>query len=185
MVHRGEVTSARYVDARKLGRLVAVAEDLPAWRALGPDPLVDGLEARVLAEALSRRRRAVKEALMDQTLVAGIGNIVATEALWRARLDPRSRTDLLTPVHARVLARALRAVLMESILRQTKELQYVHDAGGKNPFRVYGRAGSPCPRCRTTLRAHGACRSRDDVVPGMPGAPRRSGEGSREASGEG
>jgi len=150
---RGAPASARYVDARRLGRLVVARGDIRAWRELGPDLLVDGLDAPTLCAALSRRRRAVKEALMDQTLVAGVGNILATEALWLARLDPRSRTDALSRADVRAVARGLRVTIDRALARQPRgDRRYVNEGRVENPFRVYARAGTPCPRCGTTLR---------------------------------
>ena len=87
---RGRVLSARYTDPRRFGRFVTSATEIDAWRELGPDPLLEGIdEARVLA-LMKKRKRAVKEVLLDQSLLAGVGNILAIEALWWARLDPRT-----------------------------------------------------------------------------------------------
>jgi formamidopyrimidine-DNA glycosylase len=148
-----EGVSARYVDARRLGRLVVAREDLPAWKALGPDALVDGVNTRVLGRALARRSRTVKEALLDQTVLAGIGNILATEALWSARIDPRSRTKALSLRDVAAVARSLRAAIARGLaLQEGDGSSYVQDAGAENPFRIYGRAGEPCPRCRTALK---------------------------------
>src|SRR5437588_187249 len=80
--------------------------DIAPWRELGPDPLADGIDPRVLFDTLHARRRTIKEALLDQTVLAGIGNILAIEALWRARIHPRSRTNALSPAHVRALSRA-------------------------------------------------------------------------------
>jgi formamidopyrimidine-DNA glycosylase len=144
--------SARFVDPRRFGRLLARRRDVKAWEALGPDPLVDGLETHALARALAARRRTVKEALLDQRVVAGVGNILATEALWSARIDPRARTDRLSARQVAALARGLRAAIAHGLAQHAGDApSYVQDAGGDNPFRVYGRAGEPCPRCRATL----------------------------------
>src|SRR5579859_5867707 len=86
---RRKVTSARYTDPRRFGRFISTTEDIDAWRKLGPDPWLDGIdEPRVLA-VLEKRRRAIKEVLLDQSLLAGVGNILAIEALWNAKMDPR------------------------------------------------------------------------------------------------
>jgi formamidopyrimidine-DNA glycosylase len=148
-----EGASARYVDPRRLGRLVASRKDLPAWGELGPDALVDGVDARSLGTLLAKRSRTVKEALMDQTLLAGVGNILATDALWHARVDPRSRTDALSKAEVSATARGLRKAIAQGLaMQEGDEPSYVRDAGAPNPFRVYGRAGEPCPRCRTPLK---------------------------------
>ncbi|HEY8038240.1 MAG TPA: DNA-formamidopyrimidine glycosylase family protein [Polyangiaceae bacterium] len=151
-IDAGDV-SARYVDPRRFGKLVVARRDIPAWRQLGPDALEGGLDAGWLAGELARRSRTIKEALMDQGLLAGVGNILATEALWNARLDPRSRTDALSRTEVRAVARGLRAAIAHGLAMQDgDEAAYVQDAGAGNPFRVYGRAGEACTRCGVTLK---------------------------------
>jgi formamidopyrimidine-DNA glycosylase len=148
-----EGASARYVDPRRFGRLVVSRRELPAWSALGPDPLADGVDTGALGRALARRSRTVKEALMDQAVLAGVGNILATEALWSARIDPRSRTNALSPGEVSAVARGLRAAIVRGLaLQEGDEPSYVQDARAANPFRIYGRAGEPCPRCRTVMK---------------------------------
>jgi formamidopyrimidine-DNA glycosylase len=145
--------STRYVDPRRFGRLVVSRVDLPEWNALGPDPLVDGIDTRALGRALAKRSRTLKEALMDQGVLAGIGNILVTEALWSARLDPHSRTNALSPADVAAVARGLRAAIARGLaLQEGDDPSYVQDAGSENPFRIYGRAGEPCPRCRTAMK---------------------------------
>jgi formamidopyrimidine-DNA glycosylase len=138
----GSTTSVRYVDARRFGRLIAAREDIAEWRNLGTDPLAEGLSAEPLAASLAKSHRAVKEVLMDQTVLAGVGNIVATEALWRARIDPRSPSDSLTPADTRSIVRALQATIRNELR---------HKGEGEGRLRVYGRAGEPCPRCGQEL----------------------------------
>jgi formamidopyrimidine-DNA glycosylase len=143
----GRSASVRYVDSRRFGRLIVARDDIPEWRELGPDPLADGIQARRLADALGRRRRAVKEVLMDQSVLAGIGNILATEALWHARTDPRSRSDALSYADVKSIVRGLRTAIR-------RELRVGDTAGrreGSQAFSVYGRAGEPCPRCGSAL----------------------------------
>ncbi len=149
--------SVRYLDPRLFGRLLASphGEPLAAWDALGPDPLVDGIDARVLGATLARTRRSIKEALMDQSVLAGVGNIQAAEALWRARIHPQLAADRLArdPAAVRSLARAILASI-EFTLRDEAgpEITYVEEPGARNPFKVYGRAGEPCPRCSASLK---------------------------------
>ncbi len=143
----GQLRSLRYLDSRRFGRLIIADEDIPEWRALGPDPLVEGIEIERLSNALGRSRRAVKDAVMDQSILAGIGNILATEALWHARIDPRSASDALSRADLHDLARGL-----ETELR--RELSVRRRARGdewKDDFVVYGRMGQPCPRCGSRL----------------------------------
>jgi formamidopyrimidine-DNA glycosylase len=86
---------------------------------------------------------------MDQAVLPGVGNIYASEALFRARIDPRRPARALAPPEVRRLARAVVDVLRASVARETgEEIAYVEEPGSENPFRVYGRAGERCPRCR-------------------------------------
>lgn len=149
---RGRVTSLRYVDPRMFGRFVVARDDLAAWTALGPDPLVDGVDGPALLRAIAGKKRAIKEVLMDQVVIAGIGNIQATESLFRARIDPRTPAMRLDDKDARALSRAIKWSIDRTLsLEEGPELTYVEDPGAPNPFVVYGRGGAPCPRCRTTL----------------------------------
>ncbi len=151
---RGKVrTSVRYVDPRVLGRMRLEEAEPAFWRKLGPDPLHDGVDPRALGERLARTPRSIKEALMDQALLAGVGNILATEALFAARLDPRTRADSLDARTVKALARAIEATIARSLALETgPEITYVSEARAENPFSVYGRGGEPCPRCKAPLR---------------------------------
>jgi formamidopyrimidine-DNA glycosylase len=140
--------SIRYLDARRFGRLRAALHDIPEWSELGPDPLSDGLDAVALANTLARSRRPVKDALMDQTVLAGIGNILATEALWHARIDPRSPSDRLTTKDVSAVVKGLRT----AIERQMKARENVSVGEPHETFAAYGRGGEPCPRCGSSLR---------------------------------
>lgn len=142
--------SVRYVDPRLFGRFVI--GELPEWSTLGPDPLVDGLDPSDLWSRLSATRRTVKEALLDQTLVAGLGNIQVTEALFRARIAPTTRACDLDRRTVGRLVRAIDASIAWTLsIEGGPEITYVEEAGATNPFPIYGRGGQPCPRCRTAL----------------------------------
>jgi formamidopyrimidine-DNA glycosylase len=149
--------SVRYTDPRMFGRLVALASgELPRWTELGPDPLVDGVDVDDWQERLSRSRRSIKETLMDQTVVAGVGNIQASESLWRARIHPVSSARAVARDRKRV--RALGNAVLASIdftlkaQAREEEIAYVEEPGSENPFRVYGREGERCPRKDGTIR---------------------------------
>jgi formamidopyrimidine-DNA glycosylase len=139
VVRHGRAISVRYLDARRFGRLVAARRDIADWTALGPDPLADGVDVRRLSQVFGKSRRAVKEILMDQRVLAGIGNILATEALWTARVDPRSTGVALSVADARAIATGVRRAIAREL------------ADRDDSFFVYGRAGKPCPRCGTDL----------------------------------
>jgi formamidopyrimidine-DNA glycosylase len=122
----------------------------------GPEPLGPCFTARWLVHELRRRKAALKAVLLDQRVVAGLGNIYADEALWRARLSPLRPARSLTPAEVRRLHRAIRAALQAGIDRQGSTLRdYAAPDGSagamQNEFRVYGRDGEPCPRCRATI----------------------------------
>jgi len=146
VVRKGVSTSVRYVDARRFGRLIPARQDIADWTELGPDPLADGVDATALAAAFAKGRRAVKETLMDQRVLAGVGNILATEALWMARIDPRSPGVALAPADVRAVATAVGRAIARELADRTRYAE-----SGPGSFLVYGRAGEPCPRCGTRL----------------------------------
>lgn len=146
VVRRGQQRSICYLDPRRFGRLIVNKDDIPEWCALGPDPLVDGIRADRLAEALGRSRRSVKSALMDQSILAGVGNILATEALWYARIDPRSPSSALSRKDIGRLVRGLGTALRLALAAGEPS------KGREDVIRVYGRRDSPCPRCGSPLR---------------------------------
>src|SRR6266568_7088127 len=142
-----------YRDPRLFGRLRLVPgarfEEVPEVAALGPDPLEDGIDEGRLAEALARRNVPVKVALLDQALLPGVGNILASEALFRARIDPRRKASALSRAEVKRLAGAVLASVNETIAREEgPEIAYVEEPGTENPFLVYAREGERCPRCR-------------------------------------
>jgi formamidopyrimidine-DNA glycosylase len=142
-----------FCDMRLFGRLRVVPEarfdDVPEIRALGPDPLEDGIDVGRLHAALAKSRLPAKVRIMDQALLPGVGNIQASEALFRARIDPRRRSGSLSTREARAVADAVLASVKESIAREEgPEITYVEEPGSENPFLVYGREGEACPRCR-------------------------------------
>ncbi len=146
-------STLHYRDPRLFGRLRIVPgarfDDLPEVAALGPDPLQHGIDPVRLGRALARSRRPVKVALLDQALLAGVGNIYASEALFRARIDPRRPSRSLERAEVARLARAVLASLHEGIAAgDSPEVKYLEEPGAENPFQVYGHAGERCPRCR-------------------------------------
>lgn len=154
----GNGETVGYRDPRLFGRLAVHPADallsLPEVRALGPDPLVDGLDVDALHARLSRSSRPVKVALMDQAVIAGIGNIQATEALFLAGLHPARPASSLDRAEVRKLVAAILTSIEETLAIQGEgdAITYVEEARSQNPFRIYGRAGSPCPRCGAELQ---------------------------------
>lgn len=144
------------VDQRMFGRLLpGSVEALTAhrvWREQGPDALGTAWSAARLKEALGPSRSPVKVALMDQTKLAGLGNIQATEALWRAGVHPRTEARALEDAQRTRLVKAILWTLERTLADLSgDEIVYVEESPETNPFLVYGREGQPCPRCGTTL----------------------------------
>jgi len=153
-----------YEDTRYFGRLTL---DPNAVADLGPEPLSADFQAAPFARALRRSGQAIKVKLLDQSLVAGIGNIYASEALFRARIPPRLAARRLTAAQVKKLRTAIRAVLTEAVrCGSTLPLNFGGTAGGLFYFGraagapdyyeerlvVYDRAGRPCPRCGRPIR---------------------------------
>jgi formamidopyrimidine-DNA glycosylase len=147
--------AVHYVDPRMFGRVAlhraADLDALPEIRVIGPDPHRDKVGARVLAARLGKTKRAIKVALMDPRVVAGIGNILATEALWRARVHPARPAASLTSAELAAVARGMRASirLQMGTLEAESDATYLSEDASDNPFLAYGRVGEPCSRCGT------------------------------------
>ena len=162
-----DLGSANFIfeDPRYFGRM---SLDLSPVSKLGPEPLDGDFSPEMFRESLKHSRRAIKVKLLDQTLVAGIGNIYASEALFRARLSPSLAADRLTRAQVKRLWRAIRGVLTEAIeCGSTVPLNFGADKTdgffyfGRVPgapdyyeerLRVYDRAGKPCPDCRRPIQ---------------------------------
>jgi formamidopyrimidine-DNA glycosylase len=155
-----------YEDTRYFGRLTL---DTSALRKLGPEPLGRSFDPATFARALQRSGQPIKVKLLDQTLVAGIGNIYASEILFRAKISPKLPARQLTGQQVRCLWRSIRQVLAQAIeCGSTVPLNfggrgepdgffYFGRAAGTPGFyegrlRVYDRAGRPCPKCGTLIK---------------------------------
>jgi formamidopyrimidine-DNA glycosylase len=148
-------------DARRFGVLdlwpTAALSAHPLLRAIGPEPLEEGFSGRALERAFAGRRGPVKAALLDQRLLAGVGNIYACEALHRARIHPARPAGRIGRARLSALAEAIRAVLAEAIEAGGSSLRDHRQPDGaiglfQHAFRVYGREGEPCPGCARPLR---------------------------------
>lgn len=161
--------TVRYNDVRRFGYMTLVAADeLPGhklFRNLGVEPLGNALTAAHLATACAGKQTSLKAALMDQRIIAGLGNIYVCEALFRAGLSPRRKAGILATragapsVRAERLVSAVQAVLREAIEAGGSTLRDYHQADGslgyfQHSFAVYGRAGLSCarPGCGGTVR---------------------------------
>ncbi|MFE5336001.1 bifunctional DNA-formamidopyrimidine glycosylase/DNA-(apurinic or apyrimidinic site) lyase [Isoptericola sp. NPDC056573] len=164
-----------FVDQRTFGHLSVVdleptddgapgglGSDLPAVPEpvahIGRDPLDPAFDADAVVAAVRRRRTGLKRALLDQTLLSGVGNIYADEALWRARLHFARATDRLRPVEVRRALDAAAEVMAESLAQggTSFDALYVNVNGESGYFArglaAYGREGEPCPRCGAPIR---------------------------------
>ena len=151
----------RFVDPRRFGivRLYATAVVAASAElaALGPDPLVGAFQEEALAAALGRTKRDLKSALLDQSILAGLGNIYVSEALFEARLSPRRRAHCLRPREHAALFAAIGQVLRRAVENRGTTLSDYVDASGRSgenqhALLVYGRAGEPCRVCGNKVR---------------------------------
>lgn len=150
----------RFCDTRQFGRLWLVAEaaleELSGFKDLGVEPLEDQFTRDYLKKELRRRHSRIKPLLLDQTFIAGLGNIYTDEALHRARINPERLSTTLTPHEIARLYRAIREVLQEGIEnRGTTVRDFIDGYGRAGSFqellRVYSREGEHCPVCNTSI----------------------------------
>jgi formamidopyrimidine-DNA glycosylase len=153
----------RFVDPRTFGEWYLTDEvgpdGLPEdFARFGPDPLVDGLGARVLRERLAGHKVPLKAALTDQRVISGVGSIYADEVCFAARVRPDRRTDTLSVDEIRRLARSISAVLGKAVelrgssLRDQRYRDLMGELGSyQGRHQVYDRAGEPCGRCGATV----------------------------------
>jgi formamidopyrimidine-DNA glycosylase len=151
----------RFTDQRTFGHLLLAADGAllpPIIAHIAPDPLETAFDAAWFAARLRSRRTGIKRALLDQSLISGVGNIYADEALWRTKLHFARATDRLRPGEVSRLIAAVREVFGEALMAGGTSFDslYVNVNGQSGYFdrslNVYGRAGEPCPRCGTPIR---------------------------------
>ena len=139
-------------DTRKFGRVWLVRDPDEVIGGLGPEPLSDEFTAEMLYNSVQSRRRQLKPLLLDQSFLAGLGNIYTDESLHMARLHPLASSDSINWEQAQALWDAIRKVLQEGIRRNGASIDWVYRGGEfQNYFRVYDRAGQPCPVCGTAI----------------------------------
>ena len=151
----------RFVDQRTFGGLAveeSAGEQIPSRLAhIAIDPLDEAFDVDAFSAALRRRHTEVKRALLDQTLIGGVGNIYADEALWRARLHGARPTDKLTRAQVADLLDGVRDVLSEALAQGGTSFDSLYvDVNGQSGYfsrflAVYGQADRPCPRCGTPI----------------------------------
>jgi formamidopyrimidine-DNA glycosylase len=159
VVRLDDGSDVAYRDVRRFGTwLLLEPSDVDEYvdARVGREPLDATFRARDLAARLATRRAPIKAAILDQRTVAGVGNIYADEALWRARIHPLTPARDLSPDELRALHRGIRRALEHGIARQGSTLRdYALPDGTtgrmQREFKVYGREGEPCDRCGTPI----------------------------------
>lgn len=146
----------RYRDTRKFGRIWLVDDSATVVGNLGPEPLDEDFLPQTLAQLLAGRKASIKSLLLNQTVLAGVGNIYADEALFRAGIDPRRAGGSLALEETKRLHLALRDVLLAGIEAQGSTVQnYAPPTGAKGgfqeQFQVFRRSGEPCFTCGTPV----------------------------------
>jgi formamidopyrimidine-DNA glycosylase len=139
-------------DTRKFGRVWLMDDPAPLFAPLGPEPFSDAFTPAWLYAAFQRKKRQLKPLLLDQTFLAGLGNIYTDESLHRAGLHPLTPSGAVSPEQAARLRDTIREVLSDGIRHNGSSIDWVYRGGGfQNYFRVYGRAGEPCLTCGTPI----------------------------------
>jgi len=155
MDRSGGELQLRFTDPRRFGGIWWIASSAACDDRLGPEPLE--IRPRQLAQRLGRTRRAVKNALLDQSLLAGLGNIYVDESLFAAGIHPLTPANMLTAEQVQRLNRAIKATLRRALRHRGSTLRDYRDSHG-NPgqfqklHRVYARADKPCPVCRASIQ---------------------------------
>lgn len=149
-------TALRYNDVRKFGRMQLVAtgseKSSTGIGKLGPDALTPGFTTAGFVRALAKKHKNIKNTLLDQTVVSGLGNIYVDEVLWRAKIHPLSLADKIPASRVKNLHKQIQEILQEAIsLGGTTVHSYLdangHAGGFQAKLQVYGHSGEECPRC--------------------------------------
>ena len=156
--HLGDGRQLIFSDARKFGRMYLTPDPGQVTGGLGPEPLGEEFTPASFSELLTRRKGALKPLLLNQTFLAGLGNIYTDEALFAAGLHPLRKASSLTPAEAECLYVAIRAVLQRAIGSRGTTLpdaRYCdvegNPGGNQQNLCVYQRCGEPCVRCGTPI----------------------------------
>ncbi|MGQ9824168.1 MAG: bifunctional DNA-formamidopyrimidine glycosylase/DNA-(apurinic or apyrimidinic site) lyase [Desulfotomaculales bacterium] len=158
--HLSNGSQLRYTDLRQFGQIYLLEESglasLAGLNGLGPDPFDPRFTREFFKKGLKQRRSMLKPLLLDQSFVAGIGNIYADEVLFRARIHPRRQSHTLTSREASRLYHVIREVLEEAIENRGTSIRDYVDGEGKegnyqNMLKVHNREGKACPKCGKTI----------------------------------
>ena len=145
-----------FLDPRKFGTMQLVEDSVKVLDKLGPEPLESGFTAEYLVKRLGKRHAPIKAVLLDQKLIAGMGNMYADEALFLAGIHPLTPADRLSPAEVRRLYDAIRQVLKEAIAKKGASVSNYLRPGGQpgtaqTSFKVAHRSGQPCPTCGAAI----------------------------------
>ena len=148
----------RYTDARRFGCFIWSSNPFkhPLLAALGPEPFSNEFSSEYVYRFISHRKVSIKVLLMNAAFVVGVGNIYASESLFRAKIDPRRSANSLSKAECEKLVNAVQVVLLEAIEKGGSTLRdYALPDGDsgyfQHSFSVYARAGKPCCQCGTTI----------------------------------
>lgn len=157
--HFTDHTTLYFNDMRLFGyiKLASAAEVKKTRGKFGPEPISDAFDVEGFVTRLRKRKTPIKAALLDQSFIAGLGNIYVDEALWRAGVRPMRRADRVTRKEAAALAAAAGDVMRESIAVGGTTFQHFKDTGGENGnftdyLKVFGKQNNPCERCGTIIK---------------------------------
>jgi formamidopyrimidine-DNA glycosylase len=157
--HFTDHSTLYFNDMRLFGytKLATAAEVALARTKFGPEPITPNFDCDWFATKLKKRKTPIKAAALDQSFVAGLGNIYVDEALWRAKVRPTRRADRVTRAEALLLCTAAGEVMRESIKVGGTTFQHFVDTEGKNGnftdyLQVFGQQGKPCSRCGETIK---------------------------------
>jgi len=146
----------RFSDSRKFGRVYLTDDIKTVIKNTGPEPLEDAFTVDIFHERLKRRNKVIKALLLDQTFIAGVGNIYADEALHQAKIHPQRRSQSLTDDEIALLYQTVRDALNKGINHEGASINWYRKPDGtkgtsQDHFFAYGRDGKPCLICGTTM----------------------------------
>jgi formamidopyrimidine-DNA glycosylase len=152
-------TTLHFNDMRLFGytKLATKDEVERARSTFGPEPIHETFDVEAFTKALKKKTAVIKATLLDQSIIAGLGNIYVDETLWHAKVKPTRRTNKVTKAEAALIAHYAGDVMRTSIGVGGTTFQHFVDTGGANGnytdyLKVFGKQGTPCPRCSTTIK---------------------------------
>ncbi len=151
IIHLDDCMDLYFVDPRRFGRFELADPDTETLKKLGPEPLSRQFTEKRLAEILAKRKSPIKPVLLNQELIAGIGNLYADEILFASRIHPERPANSLTPAEVKKLYTEIRRALRNGIKRKGASIATYYRPGGEKgsahlAFRVARKAGEPCPQ---------------------------------------